>query len=167
MEKLIEFSNKKEVKIYVDTKWLFEQTMGKNMNASDILIKINAIESYFSTERYGMDLYNKMQQVRVGGNLKIEREKANNEEKFISLINSFKENGFNDEYPLELNKDYEVFEGSHRLACALYFNIEKVPVVFNEKLWELKYDYSPNWFKNNGLEEHIMILEKMKEKYKK
>ena len=82
---------------------------------------------------------------------------------FISLINSFKKNGFCDKYPVELNKRFEIFEGSHRLACSLYFKISEIPVTFNTNLWDLEYDYSLEWFKKNNLTEYINVI---KERYK-
>ena len=45
-----------------------------------------------------------------------------------------------------------------------YFNIDIVPVKFNKMIWNLKYDYSLEWFKNNGMEDYIYLI---KEKYEK
>ena len=75
------------------------------------------------------------------------------------FIKSVSINGYiNDSY-LELNKNFEVFDGAHRLTCALAFNIEKIPVRFSEKYVNKNYDYSLDWFRNNGLahmEEYIL-----------
>ena len=144
--------------------WLLKRSISDNMNASDIMIKMLAIDNYFGKNDYGMRLYCKMQKIRVSQNKLIEREKADNKENFIKLIESIKKYGFDDKYPIELNKNFEVFEGSHRLACALYFNIDIVPVKFNKMIWNLKYDYSLEWFKNNGMEDYIYLI---KEKYEK
>ena len=163
MEKLFEIANNKNFKILLNTKWLLKNSMRNNMNASDIIVKLLAIEQYFGKNNFGMKLYNKMQKIRVSENKHIEREKANNQEKFISLINSFKKNGFWDKYPVELNKRFEIFEGSHRLACSLYFKISEIPVTFNTNLWDLEYDYSLEWFKKNNLTEYINVI---KERYK-
>lgn len=164
MEKLLQIADNKNFKILLNTKWLLKNSMGNNMNASDVIVKIMAIENYFGKNNYGIDMYNKMQKIRVSENKLIEREKANNQENFVNLIKSFEKNGFNDKYPIELNKKFEVFEGSHRLACAIYFGIEEIPVTFNKYFWELTYDYSPEWFENSGMVEYIPYI---KERYNK
>ena len=164
MEKLLEVANNKNFKIFLNTKWLLKNSMKNNMNASDIIVKIMAIEDYFGKNNYGMNMYNKMQKIRVLQNKLIEIEKANNQENFADLIESFKKNGFNDKYPVELNKKFEIFEGSHRLACSIYFGIEEIPVTFNKNFWELTYDYSLKWFENNGMAEYIPFI---KDKYNK
>ena len=164
MNELIELSENSNFKIMCNTMWLLKRSMSDNMNASDIMIKMLAIDNYFGKNDYGMRLYCKMQKIRVSQNKLIEREKADNKENFIKLIESIKKYGFDDKYPIELNKNFEVFEGYHRLACALYFNIDIVPVKFNKMIWNLKYDYSLEWFKNNGMEDYIYLI---KEKYEK
>lgn len=164
MEKLLKVANNKNFKIFINTKWLLKNSMKNNMNASDIIVKIMAIENYFGVNDYGMDMYNKMQKIRVSQNKLIEIEKANNQEEFINLIESFKKSGFNNKYPVELNKKFEIFEGSHRLACSIYFGIEEIPVTFSKDFWELTYDYSLKWFECNGMDGYIPLI---KERYNK
>lgn len=163
VEKLLELSEIKAIKIFINTKWLLQNAMKDNLNASDIMIKILAIENYFNKNNFGMSWYNNMQRIRVSQNKKIDINKADNEKNFIKLIENIKSNGFDEQYPIELNKNFEVFEGSHRLACALYFNIERIPVTFNKYVWDLEYDYSINWFVKNGMLDYISEI---KNKYK-
>ena len=69
---------------------------------------------------------------------------------------------------MELNKRFEVFDGAHRLACAVAFNIHKIPVKFSQKYINKTYDYSLEWFRNNGLSNfETYIMEKYQELVKK
>lgn len=162
MKTIISMSENDNFTILANTKWLLNNSMKDNMNAADIIIKIIAIENYYGKNDYGMNMYNKMQRIRVSKNKLIEREKAENEGEFIKLIKSFEENGYDKKFPVELNKNFEVFEGSHRTACSIYFNIKEIPVTFNKHIWNLEYDYSLKWFKENGMGDYIPLI---KEKY--
>ena len=106
---------------------------------------------FFYIQIYIFDLYNKMQLKRIEVNKKIPNPKQNYEYEFKSLIESINKNGFYKESALELNKNFEVFDGAHRLSCAIAFNIKKLPVKFSKKYINNTYDYSINWFRKNGL----------------
>ena len=98
-----------------------------------------------------------MQRKRVEQNPIIPREKANNEENFKALIKSFEKNGFIDEYPITLNEDFKLLDGSHRIALALYFNIEYVTITMKEKNFNMhppRYDIK--WFEENGFNEEVI-----------
>ena len=92
MKTIISMSENDNFTILANTKWLLNNSMKDNMNAADIIIKIIAIENYYGKNDYGMNMYNKMQRIRVAKNKFIEREKAENEGKFIKLIKNFEEN---------------------------------------------------------------------------
>lgn len=163
-EKLIELSNIPGIEIKIDTMWLLKKTMRENINSADIMIRILAIENYYQKNDYGFELYRRMQTKRVKQIREIPRFMEAHEEEFKQLIKSFEENGFKDECPLELNKNFEVFDGAHRLAAAIYFGIPKVSVKFSEKYYHKEYDYSLEWFKENGLEDFVpYILKKYNE----
>ena len=61
MNELIELSENSNFKIMCNTMWLLKRSMSDNMNASDIMIKMLAIDNYFGKNDYGMRLYCKMQ----------------------------------------------------------------------------------------------------------
>lgn len=160
-QKLIELAETNGVQIYFNTKILFSRTLGSNLKSADLIIRLLAIDNYFNKNNYGFELYQKMQETRINRNHEIANLKERNHKKeFEKIIKTFKENGYIESFPVELNKDFEVFDGAHRLACSLFFNIERIPVKFiNEKYITRSYDYSINWFKNNGLgefEKYIM-----------
>ena len=149
--KLIELSNIEGTEIFFDTRWLFNKTLGKNLNSADLLIRLLAIDNYIGKNNYGFDLYNIMKKKRIEVNKNIPYRRENYELEFRELIKSINLNGFDNSKKLILNKDYQVFDGAHRISCALAFNIKKIPVEFNYKYIDKTYDYSLNWFTENGL----------------
>ena len=151
---LLDISNNKEIQFYIDTLWLLKHSMKNNLNASDVIIKLLAIENYFGENDFGFELYNKMQKIRVLNNPKVPNYRAYNKARFIKIINSFQKEGFNDKHPIIINNEFMLFEGTHRMACALYFKIKRIPVTFDERMINLKTDYSINWFKKNNLEDY-------------
>lgn len=151
-DKLLELSSLEGVEIYFNTKWLFKRTLGKQLDNADLIIKLLAIDNYLKKNDYGFDLYKEMQYVRMNTNKEIPIKDRQWEKEFKDLIKSFENNGYINQYPVELSKDFKVFNGSHRLCCALAFNIEKIPVKFTEKYIDrIWHDYSIKWFKNNEL----------------
>lgn len=151
-EKLLELSAIEGVEIYFDTVSLFKRTLGNKLNNADLIIRLLAIDNYFGKNDYGFEIYKNMQQVRIKTNNEIIIKNREWEKEFRELIKSFEINGYINDYPVEISKDFRVFNGAHRLCCALAFNIKKIPVTFTreyiDRIW---YDYSMDWFKNNGL----------------
>ena len=151
-DKSLELSSIDGVEIYFDTKWLFNKTLGADLNSADLLVRLLAIDNYIGKNDFGFALYNEMKQKRIATNNEIPNASTRNYEKdFKKLIKSISENGYIDKNPVELNKNFEVFDGAHRLVCALALNIEKIPVRFSSKYINKNYDYSIEWFKKNGL----------------
>jgi len=74
--------------------------------------------------------------------------KEQKEERYDTLYESIKVNGFNEEFPIlimlrrENNADM-IFEGHHRLNIAIELGLETVPVRFME--WEKEYNAKGNW----------------------
>jgi ParB-like chromosome segregation protein Spo0J len=70
------------------------------------------------------------------------------EEKYDTLYESIKVNGFNEEFPIlimlrrENNADM-LFEGHHRLNISIELGLETVPVRFIE--WEKEYNAKGRW----------------------
>lgn len=167
-EKLLELSHIKGVNIYFDTKWLFNRTLRSDLNSVDLIIRLLAIDNYLGKNEFGFELYNKMQQKRIATNREIPKDNKDYENEFKKLIQSIEINGYDTEKPVELNKRFEVFDGAHRLACAVAFNIHKIPVKFSQKYINKTYDYSLEWFRNNGLSNfETYIMEKYQELVKK
>ena len=133
---------------------LAKQMVDHTFNRYDIIVRFMAINSFLNTEKEGVNLYEKMQKNRGGSAYK------NPWQVFQELITSFNNKGADSNYPLLVNKDLQIVDGAHRLACALYFNEPFIAIKINKKL-----DYSPygiNWFKSNDFstKELDLILQK-------
>ena len=145
----------------LDSRCVFDHSMRENINRADILVRMLAIDDYYNKNDFGFRFYNEMQRTRCAFNSKIPPEYAEHQEEFIKLINSMSR-GYNYNYPIILNKNKELLDGSHRLALCLYYNIKQVPVIVCDN--EINVDYSLDWFMRNGLKHfEEFILQKYKE----
>lgn len=171
MEKLCELSCIDKCQIFLPTYYLYKKTMKNNYNACDIWVRFLAIDNYYKKNNDGFQIYNEVQHYRVNYKKVIPREQYDNEVAFRNLIKSFEINGFLKEYPLQLNKDFMVIDGAHRLALALYMGIEMVPVCFDAKYYNVDFDYSLQWMIDNGFgkykEKLLEQYNRIKEKYEK
>ena len=72
----------------------------------------------------------------------------------ILLIKS----GFDKLYPIKVFKNGELKDGSHRIACSLYFNINKIPITYLNTNKNIV--YLLKWFKeNNFTKKEIELIE--------
>lgn len=117
----------------------------------DTVVRYLAIENYYKKNNFGFDLYNKMQLKRVNQNWEL---------RFRDLIQSF-EKGYNKKHPILLRNNYNISDGSHRLALALYHNIQYVYVEI-DKQKKGKRSFSLDWFyeKNFTIDEIKIIKNK-------
>jgi hypothetical protein len=121
------------------------------------LIRYDLLLRYYTIDMLLKNKYPKnyclMQKLRVG--------KMDCDE-FKRLVYSFKKNGFLKEYPIPISKKGTILDGSHRLACALYFNIKEIPV----KIVSTNHvvNYNKSWFLNNKFNKNLLkkldIIEK-------
>ncbi|WP_026894443.1 hypothetical protein [Clostridiisalibacter paucivorans] len=121
-------------------------------NRMDIIVRYLAIEEYYGKNKYGFKFYEKMQKARG--------QKIHNIERFIKTIKSIEENGFDDDSPVLVDLNLQLIDGSHRLACALYFNFNKIPIKIQPQMTNI--EYSIEWFKKAGFTD--IELEKIKDK---
>jgi 2-polyprenyl-3-methyl-5-hydroxy-6-metoxy-1,4-benzoquinol methylase len=111
-----------------------KQYRNSNLNRADIVVRYLAIEQYYGKNDYGFDLYLRMQDFRIKNtNHSIDR--------FISLIRSIEFNGFSDDDPITVMNNYELFDGSHRFATALFFGIDFVSIKKMNNIEEIQYGY--------------------------
>lgn len=74
-------------------------------------------------------------------------------EVFNHLIDSFKEEGYRPDISLiPIGKNYEILDGSHRTACAAYFN-QKVKVIRFPGLWV---NYGFDFFRRRLLDDYYL-----------
>ncbi|MGJ9385331.1 UDP-N-acetylglucosamine 2-epimerase [Salipaludibacillus sp. CF4.18] len=138
------------------TKELLNKQMTSNhFNRVDIVIRYLAIEEYFGKNRVGFKLYRKMQKTRRNYSPK---KLALRENGYKRLIKSIEKKGFQSDSPVRVDSNMQLLDGSHRMACALFFNIEEVPVKRLKRT--LNVDYSIDWFKDQGFTKNeIRIIE--------
>lgn len=149
---LVDFFETPTVDVRVNTYWFYKHIMHDNYFNAQILIKMLAIDCYYGKNDYGFDWYNEMQYKRVINSKVIDKKMAYHEKEYRELIESYEKNGFLQEYPIIVNKDFDVFDGTHRLALALYFNTKDVPIKIDRKSYDLiPRDYSFDWFEENNM----------------
>ena len=74
--------------------------------------------------------------------------KEEKQERYDSLKESIKDNGFNEEFPILImlrreGGEDQIFEGHHRLNISIELGLETVPVRFIE--WQKEYNAKGNW----------------------
>lgn len=115
----------------------------------DIILRYLTVKSLEEQRFDYIEKYRKMQKERV------DRETFY---QFASLLESIKKNGFANKYPITVNKNGMIIDGSHRLATALYYNISEVPIkIINSKK---NVYYGLKWFKSRFNETDLDNLEK-------
>jgi len=114
-----------------------------NQQRIDIFIRILFIEWYYKKNDYGDKLYTQMRKIH-----KVDPQMW--KERFIELIKSVEENGFDETKPLPMTNDYRLYnDGAHRLACIIYFNIINIPIIMNHKNIRYCGWYGTKWLKQN------------------
>lgn len=145
----------KNVNFYISTSDLYylqnHQTYTNDI--TDSVVRYLAIEDYYNKNNYGFKIYNEMQLKRVNENWEI---------RFKGLINSF-ETKYDSNYPIKLRENYNIADGSHRFALAIYHNIDYVKVEL-EKYIKGKRNYSIDWFYENDF--NLEMINVIKEKNK-
>lgn len=132
----------------VNTNTIFNAQMKNNgYNRLDIIVRLLVLEEEIGMNNCGWRLYKKMQTKRC---LAKQSELTIDDRiiKYKNLINSWKENGYDNVTPIVINKKKQLIDGSHRIALSIFYK---------QKLIKCKItniddtcDYSAEWFKNNG-----------------
>lgn len=69
------------------------------------------------------------------------------------LLATMTANGFLAKYAVPIDPDGELLNGSHRVACALALNVQRVPVMPQpQRVWAPAWNYA--WFLRNGMPAH-------------
>lgn len=89
-------------------------------------------------------LYEDMQRQRVG----VARTKE-----FDNLIRSFEKNGFDQNFPIPVDVNYNMLDGAHRLACSAVFDTKPKISMHNTT----SHDYSRGWFENQGFSKEELL----------
>lgn len=121
----------------------------------DTLLRILVLKTFLNQpnshngddEKHGNELeevfahYEKMQKERVDRFTRIQ---------FEELINSIRRKGFQtDKFPIKLDSDGRLIDGSHRFASALCLGVDRIPVQFLPKK-KGPVNYGRDWFEQRG-----------------
>lgn len=159
MEEEVSDDFPKTIEINTNELMLCQYKIGM-FNRYDIVVRLLAIEEYYEKNNYGFSLYEKMQSERAKdasyGKISLQR--------FIKLIESYEKNGYKKESELIIDEGLHLFDGSHRLALAIYFKIARLTVRIVKR--ETEVFYGKEWFeelfsqeKCNTIEEKLAIIE--------
>lgn len=131
------------------TDLFLSQYVNNDFNAVDVVVKYLAIENFYCKNTYGFELYRKMQTKRIGEDWT---------ERFKNLIRSF-ENGMDMSSWIEVDINYSIHDGAHRLALALYNHYEDIHVrVFNVEAQRRTYNLE--WFVTAGFtNEEVQLIQ--------
>lgn len=77
--------------------------------------------------------------------------------RFVEVIKSFEENGYNSNSELVIDEKLHLVDGSHRLALALYFAVPRLKVRIVERKEEIY--YGKDWFVKSFSNEECKIIE--------
>ena len=119
-------------------------------NRYDVVLRYMAVVELEVNGTGGLELYHKMQKARnqyllsINKKIKPEDLLQNKEGTIQQLVESFKKEGYQPDFPISVNANLKLVDGSHRLACALYFKTKSVMV---EKSETMEIDYGLDWFR--------------------
>ncbi len=74
---------------------------------------------------------------------------------FNLLIESFKVEGYNKEYPIHSNSVKTINGGAHRIACSLYYN-QKIPTIVSSDTQPKFRLLDRKWFETEGFSEEVI-----------
>ena len=121
----------------------------------DIIVRLLAIEAYYGENDFGFQLYEKMQDARMGAGYA-----AAAVPRFKALIRSYEESGYDKSSGILLDNSLGLIDGSHRIALALYHRVPRITAFIVS--FKRDVEYSIDWFIANGFttEEVRLITDK-------
>lgn len=139
---------------------------GVKLKRFDLIIRYLFVKEHIEGSTKAEKLYNKLIRERL--KYKPERMKDYSSDKFRKLIDDIKNNGIKE--PVCISKNGELMGGSHRIACAMYLNID-VPTITKDVLFRIRSPFNVDWFIDNNFNKKeikylIEMEEKIFEKYK-
>lgn len=148
--------------IICDVRELFFQQNKLEFQRYDIIVRYLAIENYYKKNDFGFDLYRKMQAARVGKKWASESVKI-----FKTLILSYENNGYDTSSEIEIDKNINLVDGSHRMAMAIYHKSYQISCKIRPNIMDIYYGI--DWFIEKGfsIREIILIQEKYNEIHNK
>lgn len=90
-------------------------------NDARLAVRLAAVEQYNGKNSYGYDYYIRAQMMHC-----TEYTAEQRLEQFKRLMADWEKHGYQREYPLSLNRGYEVIDGNHRLSLAAYHRLDTI-----------------------------------------
>ena len=129
---------------FINLKYFLKCNFENNVfTRADVLVRKYSIEQYLNDKNYDFEFYKKMQKKRSKNEIG-----DSYVENFKILINSIKNNGFNNDYPIKYSLNYLLRDGSHRLSYLLILDVTFIKI--EHMKWDNHGDYSINWFKKQS-----------------
>lgn len=119
---------------------LVQQYRGYEFGRYDIIVRLLAVKHYYKKNNFGFNFYRKMQDSRVYPGYSVIAEK-----RFKELINSVADCGYDEDSEIIVDKNLKLIDGSHRIALAIYYHIEKVRIRVLNKFEDIHYGL--DWFR--------------------
>lgn len=111
----------------------------------DILLRYLTVSSILSGSEKYVQEYKQMQAKRVDRDTEVNIRK---------LALNVGRKGFLSRYPISISSDGMLVDGAHRLACALFYEVDEVPVQI--KHMDKRVSYGREWFKEQGFKESLL-----------
>lgn len=113
----------------------------------DVIMRYLAVQSIMGGSEEFKRHYILMQDERVG---------YETYESLCELVRSIQQKGFLSRYSIPITEEGLILDGAHRLACALYFGIDKVPVTIQPSRQRIY--YGRKWFAEHGFDDELLTL---------
>jgi len=123
----------------------------------DIIVRYLAVENFYNKNDFGFDLYKKMQSKRVSFLHSEARTK-----RYKELIESYDKKGHKSSSKILLWDNLHLYDGSHRIALALYHKAYKIKCKVRPDTWVCNF-YGLEWFEKTGFS--YEEINKIQEKY--
>lgn len=124
-----------------------------NYKHMDAAVRILALEAFYHKNETGFDLYRRMQ-APSGFDWS---------DRYKELILSYEKRGYQENSQIELSKDLDIRDGSHRLTLALYHNQEFINGKVLNIIRNRNFDYDFFWKNRFTAEECRLIRDKCDE----
>lgn len=136
----------------------YQENDAEGFNRFDIIVRLLAIENYYGENDFGWDLYRKQQNIRKGS---VDYENA--ESRFLALIKSYEEKGYDKTSNIQIGSDLRIWDGSHRIALAMYHKQYQIFCEVMPSIWPIYYGIK--WYIENDFS--LAEIAKIQKRYVK
>lgn len=124
----------------------FQNNRGGRFLRYDMILRLISVEKYYKDPHYDFNLYYRMQDARMG---KGWADKS--VDVFKKLIESYKNNGYDENSEITLDKNLNLIDGSHRMALAFFHGCKTISAKVLPEIYDIYYQIE--WFRINDFSE--------------